>query len=117
MIDAQEESDRGGGDAGECAAFGSGSFEIAMLAAGAGITAVDKVMQGELDNAYVLCRPPGHHAEADRGRGFCIFNNIAIAAHHVKHARNPHLPLAPPLRPLSLPSPLLAPHCSFPLHM
>jgi len=40
------------------------------------------VLDGSLDSAYVLCRPPGHHAERERGMGFCLFNNIAIAADH-----------------------------------
>jgi acetoin utilization deacetylase AcuC-like enzyme len=63
-----------------------GSLPIAELAAGAAIVAVDKVLAGEVDNCYVLARPPGHHAEADNGRGFCIFNNVVLAAHHARQA-------------------------------
>lgn len=56
------------------------SFEIARLAAGAVIDAVDAVMNGRVDNAFCAVRPPGHHSERDRSMGFCLFNNIAIAA-------------------------------------
>jgi acetoin utilization deacetylase AcuC-like enzyme len=73
-----------GGDAGELTQVGLGSFEIAKLAAGGVINATESVLSGDIDNAYVLARPPGHHAEADMGRGFCIFGNIVIA---VKHAQ------------------------------
>lgn len=58
------------------------SYETALLAAGGCIRAVDRVMSGEVDSAFCLVRPPGHHAEKDRARGFCIFNNIAVAAEH-----------------------------------
>lgn len=62
--------------------IGVGGFEIACLAAGATIAAVDAVMSGRANNAYALLRPPGHHAEPDAGLGFCVFNNGAIAATH-----------------------------------
>jgi acetoin utilization deacetylase AcuC-like enzyme len=76
-----------GGEAGEETPFGRGSYEIALLAAGGCITAVDAVLDGKVDNAYALVRPPGHHAEKDQGRGFCIFGNIALAAMHARQAR------------------------------
>lgn len=76
-----------GGDAGECAAFGPGGYEIALLSAGGVITALDAVIDGNIDNAYCLVRPPGHHAERNRGRGFCIFGNVAIAALHGLEAK------------------------------
>ncbi len=76
-----------GGEAGEETPFGRGSFEIALLAAGGCITAVDSVLDGKVDNAYALVRPPGHHAERDQGRGFCIFGNTALAAMHAREAR------------------------------
>ncbi len=73
-------SDDRGGDAGELTPFGPGSYEIALLSAGGVIRAAQAVWDGEVKNAYALVRPPGHHAEADRGRGFCIFGNVVIAA-------------------------------------
>jgi acetoin utilization deacetylase AcuC-like enzyme len=56
------------------------TFWIAKLAAGTAINAVDDVMAGKIDNAFCALRPPGHHAEHDRSMGFCMFNNIALAA-------------------------------------
>jgi len=56
------------------------SFTAARLAAGAAVEAVDKVSRGELRNAFCAVRPPGHHAERDLAMGFCLFNNVAIAA-------------------------------------
>jgi len=56
------------------------SYEIALLAAGGVMAAVDAVMNGEVDNAFCAVRPPGHHAEKDRALGFCFFNNVALAA-------------------------------------
>jgi acetoin utilization deacetylase AcuC-like enzyme len=76
-----------GGEAGEGTPFGRGSYEIALLAAGGCITAVDAVLDGRARTAYALVRPPGHHAEADRGRGYCILGNTAIAALHARAAR------------------------------
>lgn len=67
--------------------IGENGYELAALAAGGAITAVDAVLDGRVDNAYVLMRPPGHHAEPDAGKGFCIFNNAAIAARHAIAAR------------------------------
>jgi acetoin utilization deacetylase AcuC-like enzyme len=59
------------------------SFEVACLAAGGLLKAADMIMEGSLNNAFALVRPPGHHAEASQARGFCIFNNIAIAAQYL----------------------------------
>jgi acetoin utilization deacetylase AcuC-like enzyme len=56
------------------------SFEAALFAVGGLLLGIDKIMKGELTNVFALVRPPGHHAEADRGMGFCLFNNVAIAA-------------------------------------
>ncbi|MFW6181198.1 MAG: histone deacetylase [Spirochaetota bacterium] len=58
------------------------SFQAALFAAGGVLSGIDLVMEGELDNGFALVRPPGHHAEADYGKGFCIFNNIAVGAEH-----------------------------------
>ncbi len=58
------------------------SFEVALLAVGGVLEAVDAVIQGKVKNALALIRPPGHHAGPAAGRGFCLFNNIAIAARY-----------------------------------
>ncbi|HET9920175.1 MAG TPA: histone deacetylase [Ktedonobacteraceae bacterium] len=63
------------------------SYEAASKAAGAPLTAIDAIMRGEIDNAYCLVRPPGHHAVAESAMGFCLFNNVAIAA---KYALEQH---------------------------
>ncbi len=58
------------------------SYETAKLAAGGLCNAIDSVIEGKTKNAFAFVRPPGHHAEADRAAGFCIFNNVAIGALH-----------------------------------
>lgn len=62
------------------------SFATAVLASGGVIAAVDAVMAGRVRNAFAVVRPPGHHATPARGMGFCLFNNIAIAARHAQAA-------------------------------
>ncbi len=76
-----------GVDAGLYTPMGRGSFEIAKLAAGGVIEAVDAVMDDKVQNAYALVRPPGHHALADVAMGFCIFGNAAIAGLHLLEVR------------------------------
>lgn len=61
-----------------------GTGEAALRAAGAIISAVDDVLAGTVDNAFCAVRPPGHHAEPERGMGFCLFNNVAIGALHAR---------------------------------
>lgn len=56
------------------------SYEVALYAAGGVLTAVEAVMKGEMSSAVALVRPPGHHATSNRAMGFCIFNNVAVAA-------------------------------------
>jgi acetoin utilization deacetylase AcuC-like enzyme len=75
----QESSERGG-DGGDVCQFGHGSFEIAMLSAGGVLSGIEAIARGEVRNCYALVRPPGHHACADRGMGFCLFNNVVIGA-------------------------------------
>lgn len=58
------------------------SAEAALRAAGAAIAAVDAVLHGETGTAFCAVRPPGHHATADTAMGFCLFNNVAVAAMH-----------------------------------
>jgi acetoin utilization deacetylase AcuC-like enzyme len=60
------------------------SYEIALLAAGAAVDAVDRVMKAPHHAALALVRPPGHHAERDRAMGFCLYNNVAVAAAHAR---------------------------------
>jgi acetoin utilization deacetylase AcuC-like enzyme len=69
-------------DAGDTVVCGD-SFDVALLAAGGCITAVDAVMNGTVENAFALIRPPGHHANRYHSSGFCIFNNVAIATEHL----------------------------------
>ncbi len=61
-----------------------GTWEAAQRALGAGLDAVDAVIAGEAANAFCQVRPPGHHAESHRAMGFCLFNNVAIAAHYAR---------------------------------
>lgn len=75
----KELSDAQGGDLGDVAPFGHGSYEIAMLNAGLAIGAVRDVLNGTVRNAYALCRPGGHHCLPDRPMGFCLLANTAIA--------------------------------------
>jgi acetoin utilization deacetylase AcuC-like enzyme len=61
-----------------------GSLNAAYLAAGGALAGVDAIMAGQVDHVFCAVRPPGHHAEAGRAMGFCLFNNVAIAARYVQ---------------------------------
>jgi len=74
---------RGGGYLDADTPVSPGSWDAALLAAGGTIAAVDAVQKGTVTNAFCCVRPPGHHAEAEKAMGFCLFNNIAIAARHL----------------------------------
>ncbi len=76
-------SERGGGFYSPETVVNAHTYNAALFAAGGGIEAVDRIMQGDSNNAFVLCRPPGHHAEHRRAYGFCFINNIAVAAEHL----------------------------------
>ncbi|HEX4772288.1 MAG TPA: histone deacetylase [Bryobacteraceae bacterium] len=66
--------------------LGGHSLTAAYLAAGCSIAAVDAIFQKRATNAFCVVRPPGHHASAGRGMGFCIFNNVALAARYAQSA-------------------------------
>jgi len=59
------------------------TYHASLLAAGGLLEAVDRVVEGELDHAFAMVRPPGHHAERDHAMGFCIFNNVGVAAEYL----------------------------------
>ncbi len=65
-------------------AVSPGSVTAARLAAGSGISAIEAIDAGEARRAFCIVRPPGHHAPADRARGFCLFNNLAVTAAHAR---------------------------------
>jgi acetoin utilization deacetylase AcuC-like enzyme len=72
-------SERGGGHLDADTYVNESSYQAALLAAGGVNVAVQAVLGGEVDNGFCLVRPPGHHATPDRGMGFCLFNNVAVA--------------------------------------
>ncbi|SFJ30534.1 histone deacetylase family protein [Planctomicrobium piriforme] len=78
--------ERGGGSLDADTRVSARSFEVARHAAGAACTAVEQVVRGDDTRALCLIRPPGHHALPDRAMGFCLLNNIAIAARHAQLA-------------------------------
>ncbi|TSI13578.1 class II histone deacetylase [Brevibacterium aurantiacum] len=86
-----KQSSSRGGDAGDgTSPFGPGSYEIAQMAAGATTSALLNVLDDTVDNSYALVRPPGHHAEPQQGRGFCIFSNVSIAINEARRQEKAH---------------------------
>lgn len=83
---ARQVAERGGGMLDADTVLSARSFEVALAAAGAGAAAVDAVLRGPEPTALCLIRPPGHHATPERSMGFCLFNNIALAADHARTA-------------------------------
>lgn len=76
----------GGGELGVGAPISSNGWDAARRSAGCALTATDAVLQGQVQHAYALTRPPGHHAEPDQAMGFCVFANAALAAEHaIRH--------------------------------
>lgn len=76
-----------GGDAGMETPFATGGYDIALLSAGGVLAAAEAVCDGDVDNAYALVRPPGHHGEADMGKGFCLLANAVLGILHVQATR------------------------------
>lgn len=84
----QRLAERGGGHLDMDTYVGSASYDAALMAAGGLVEATRAVLDGEVDNAFALVRPPGHHALRSRGMGFCLFNNVAVAAHYALAERD-----------------------------
>ncbi|MEZ4530139.1 MAG: class II histone deacetylase [Thermomicrobiales bacterium] len=83
-LDQLYKLDKIGGDTGSGAPMGVGGLRIARLSAGGVMAAVDALVAGSVRQAYALVRPPGHHAMADRGMGFCVLSNVALAAMYAR---------------------------------
>jgi len=77
-------AERGGGFLDVDTVVSPQSYEAALHAVGAVLQGVDAILAGKASNSFAAIRPPGHHAFADRGTGFCIFNNVAVAARHLR---------------------------------
>jgi acetoin utilization deacetylase AcuC-like enzyme len=76
----QRTAEAGGGQLDADTYVSRRSFDAALMAAGGVVRAVEAVLSGEIRNAFALVRPPGHHATPTRSMGFCLFNNVAVAA-------------------------------------
>jgi acetoin utilization deacetylase AcuC-like enzyme len=79
-------AEHGGGRLDPDTVVSKDSFTVALAAAGACVAGVDAVVKGDAANALCLVRPPGHHATPTRSMGFCLFNNVALAARHARAA-------------------------------
>ena len=82
MQSVREMSERGGGYFDSDTMASAGSYEAALHGAGGACAMVEALVSGEAEVAFAGLRPPGHHAEAERAMGFCLFNNVAVAARH-----------------------------------
>lgn len=80
----------GGGSLDPDTVVSKDSYEAALFATGAMKTAADLVFKGEADNAFCMVRPPGHHARPAQAMGFCLFNNVAIAARYIQYKHKPN---------------------------
>ncbi len=78
----REMAEKGGGYLDMDTPVSTKSYLAALYSAGAAIDAVESIFKGEIENAFCLVRPPGHHATANRGMGFCLFNNLAVASRY-----------------------------------
>jgi acetoin utilization deacetylase AcuC-like enzyme len=78
---------RGGGNLDADTYLNGRSYEVALLAAGGLLSLVDAILDGKADDGFALVRPPGHHALPGRGMGFCLFNNVAVAAQYALQQR------------------------------
>src|SRR5438046_1955213 len=81
---AKQVAEHGGGHLDADTVVSPDSFNVALAAAGACVAAVDAVLKGDEKTALCLVRPPGHHATPTRAMGFCLFNNVGLAAAHAK---------------------------------
>ena len=82
IAQVQRVAERGGGHLDPDTYVNARSYDVARMAAGGLLAAVEAVLAAQVDNGFALIRPPGHHALPDRGMGFCLFNNVAVAACH-----------------------------------
>ncbi len=76
---------RGGGHLDPDTVVSPHSFQAAVMASGGALGAADRIMAGELDNAFLAVRPPGHHATAGQAMGFCLINHVAVLARYLQH--------------------------------
>lgn len=86
VLAVQALAEHGGGPLDADTVVSPKSYTVGLAAAGACVTAVEQVLTGTEKTALCLVRPPGHHATPIRSMGFCLFNNIALAAHHARAA-------------------------------